>query len=250
MYYFRKSPFFCYNRVMNITDRRKLQTRYDYSVISPLYEADFGHDFTHFELIDNLIQAISKNEKLASLPIIDLGSGPGVVIDYLLQKGIRHPIAVDLTEEFCKMIREKHGTDVEVVCEDMVDFLKTVKGSSVAAYTANYSIIHIPDEEVDPLFRNIHESLAEDGLFLMSCHQGGLKGMEQEPYQTQKDPRLNIPATLVSYMNYFTEDELKSRIQKAGFKILEMHTFKTKPAPGEIPVPKIWILAKKSNNQT
>ncbi len=46
-------------------------------------------------------------------------------------------------------------------------------------------------------------------------------------------------------MNYFTEDELKQRVVNAGLEVIKIETFETKIVPGEIPVPKIWLLAKK-----
>ena len=127
----------------------------------------------------------------------------------------------------------------------MLEVLKTQPNSSVAAYIANYSLIHIPDEEVDLLLSHVCRSLATGGYFMMSCHKGTYKGMEQEPYQAQKDSRLNVEDILSTYMNYFTEEELQRRIENAGFELRKMDTVEATDVPGEIPVPKIWVLAQK-----
>ena len=50
----------------------------------------------------------------------------------------------------------------------------------IAAITAGFSIIHIPDEEVDGLFQDIYDLLVPGGLFYMSSHEGHHKGMEIE----------------------------------------------------------------------
>jgi len=141
------------------------------------------------------------------------------------------------------MFRSKHKDNIEVKCEDMVSYLDETKSASIGAYIAKYSIIHIPDEEVDGLFENIKRTLVSNGLFLMSCQKGTFKGMEQEPYQQQKDERLQTDEKLEFYINYFVEEELKIRIEKAGLKVLLLNTFESQP--GEMQVSKIWILAQK-----
>jgi predicted TPR repeat methyltransferase len=229
---------------MTTNDQRKLATQKDYSKISKMYADDFGTDRDHFDFIDQVIKLI-KERKLDSLPMIDLGCGSGVVTDYLEEKGLQNIIAVDLTPEFCKMIEAKHGDKVKVICGDMVETVKNQKPSSVASYFASFSIIHIPNEELDSLFTSISLSLTSGGFFVMSCHKGTFKGMEQEPYQTQKDSRLTENEELSAYINYFTEEELTKRITKAGMKVVRLETFEAKIVPGEFPAPKIWLLAEK-----
>jgi SAM-dependent methyltransferase len=229
---------------MTTNDQRKLATQKDYSKICRMYADDFGTDRDHFDYIDQAIKLIKERE-LDLLPVIDLGCGSGVVTDYLVEQGLQNIIAVDLTPEFCKMIEAKHSYKVKVICGDMVETVRNQKPSSVASYFASFSIIHIPDEELDGLLANISQSLAFGGSFVMSCHKGTFKGMEQEPYQTQKDSRLTEKEELSAYMNYFTEEELTNRISKAGMKIIRLETFEAKIVPGEFPVPKIWLLAEK-----
>ena len=229
---------------MTVHDKRKLVTQENYSKISKIYADDFGSNRDHFDYIDQAIELI-KIRKIDNLPVFDLGSGSGVVTDYLVEKNYPNIIAVDLTPEFCKMIEIKHGRKVKVICEDMVEIIKKQKSLSIAAYIASFSIIHIPDEELDSLFANISMSLSPGGSFVMSCHKGTFKGMEQEPYQIQKDLRLIEKDKLSTYMNYLTEDELIRRITKAGMKVLRIETFKSKVIPGELPAPKIWLLAEK-----
>lgn len=229
---------------MYLTDNRKIQTQKDYGTISDMYHADFGSDTEHFDLIDNALIFLEAHG-LKDTAVVDLGSGSGVVTTYLLEKGFKNITAVDLTPEFCEIITRKHGNNVDVICEDMTQYLRESKTSSIGGYFANYSIIHVPDEEVDQLFTDIKRTLVLGGLFLMSCHKGTFKGMEQEPYQQQKDTRLTSDKKLETYMNYFTEEELKNRINKAGLKIITMETYQAKIVPGEINVPKIWLIAEK-----
>ena len=224
-------------------DLRKTKTKNDYAIISSMYEDDFGKDYDHFDFIDQTL--FSLEESNIKLPIVDLGSGPGVVARFLEGRGVANIISVDITPEFCQMTKT-NTRYTKVICEDMVSYVDKQKDQSIGAYIANYSIIHIPDEEVDILLQNIHRSLTVNGIFMMSCHRGIFKGMEQEPYQTQNDSRLNNSEKLETYMNYFTPEELKERIHASGLIIVRLETYKTKDVPGELPVPKIWLLAKKT----
>lgn len=227
-------------------DKKKLLTRNNYSKIAKLYTQDFGKDYAHFEFIDKVINLLKK-ERLENKEIVDLGTGPGNVIDYLYQKGLRKLTAVDITPEFCNLVRKKYmkNETIKVICDDMISFVKKKKDSSIAAYIANYSIIHIPNEEVDGFFVQIKRTLMPGGLFMMSCYKGKTKDLEIDPYQIQKDPRLKVREKLVSYINHFTESELKERFKKAGLNLLKMATFKPKGCSGDFPVPKIFLIAQK-----
>jgi SAM-dependent methyltransferase len=228
-------------------DQRKQLTQKNYSGIADLYTADFGADNEHFdEFIDPLIKEIEQKGLLGQ--IIDLGSGPGNVIDYLLKFNPDNElIAVDFTPEFCKKLKIKYQKNekVKVVQGDFVQYVSSQPINSVVAYIASYSVIHVPDEEIGEFFKSLHSSLVVGGLFAFSVWEGEKKGMEKEPYQVQHDNRLQVQENLESYLNNFTEDELRERLSKAGFSILKSQAFAPTAAPGEFPQGKVWILAKK-----
>jgi SAM-dependent methyltransferase len=227
-----------------ISDSRKLTTQKDYSIISKMYADDFGADRDHFDFIDDAITDL-RNNYIDKFPVVDLGCGSGVVTDYLIEKGLKNIIAIDITPEFCEMVHQNHQDKVEIILGDITDIVHRQVTSSIGAYFASFSIIHIPNEEIEELFMDISRTLVNSGLFIMACHKGTFKGMEQEPYQTQNDPRLKEKRKLKAYMNYFTEKEITNLIEKTGMKIIRMETFEAKPVPGEFPVPKIWLLAQK-----
>ncbi len=236
---------------MNDLHEIKQKTQQDYSAISQLYIADFGSNHTHFELIDKLI-GIIRERRLLLRPTIDLGSGPGTIVDYLIKKGLWKVIAVDITPEFCDYMREKfknlEGAFVDILEGDMVELMqKELQGwrGYTAAITAGFSIIHIPDNEVDGLLKNIYDLLFAGGVFYMSCHEGTSKGMELEPYTNQKDKRFKTHERFEVYMNYFTKEELRTRIEKVGFEIIDLIRYEPDILPGEIPVAKLQVLAQK-----
>ncbi len=227
-------------------DSRKAITRHNYSSIYKLYTEDFGSDNENFDLIDKAIEII-KQEKLTVYPAVDLGTGPGNVLDYLVKHDLTNILAVDFTPEFCELLKKRYqnSKNIKIVQDDFVNFVKNQKPSSVGGYFASYSIIHIPDEEIDNLFSQIEKSLISNGVFVMSAHKGKKAKLEIDPYQVQRDSRLKTKETIKSYVKYFMEDELKERLTKAKLNILDLRTYECSEIKGDYGVPKIWVLAQK-----
>lgn len=227
-------------------DLRKVATQFDYSQISEIYANDFGTQKENLSFFKDLIFLLKKRHLEEKL-IVDLGSGPGPELDYLFKNGLKNITAVDFVPEFVSLIKAKYRQEktVQVVYQDLVEYVKKLPSLSVACFVANFSLIHIPDEEINSLFSHLARTLTWNGLFFASFHEGTFKGMEEEPYLTGKDPRMITVDKLEIYMNYFTENELKKRLQKAGFKIKKLEVTKPIFKPGEIDVKKIWVLAEK-----
>ncbi len=228
-------------------DTQKKLTQKNYSIIANLYIEDFEKDYQNFHFIDDAIK-LRKIHKLSHYPIVDLGSGPGTVIDYMIKKDkhIRALVAVDFNESFCHRMNHKyiHNQNVKIVCEDLVKYVAEQKPSSIGVYIASFSLIHIPDHEIDALFVSIHKTLVKGGIFVFSCHRGVKKGMEQEPYQKIQDTRLKHESVLLNYMNYFTEHELRERLRKAKLEIIKMEVIDASVKIGEFDNKKIWVIAE------
>ncbi|MEP7103953.1 MAG: methyltransferase domain-containing protein [Candidatus Dojkabacteria bacterium] len=228
-------------------DKKRAKTKDDYSKIAGLYFEDFGNDFDNFEAVDLFIELL-KRRHLENREILDLGSGPGNYIKYLYDNNLKNITAVEFVPEFCEILKERFkDNSLKIVKEEMLTYLKTLDANSVGSIIAGFSIIHIPDEEVDELFKEIKRILVKNGLFLMSGHKGTFKGFEEEPYLTSQDPRLKVSEKLETYTNYFTEEELKERIEKVGLKIFKIFTFKPIVRAGDIPVDKIFVITENND---
>lgn len=229
-------------------DIRKKHTHKTYSIITPLYIEDFEKNFENFHYIDDTLK-LKDLRKLTDYPTVDLGSGPGTVIDYLLKKSKKHIplIAVDFNQHFCERMNKKYAIHdhIKIVCEDITSFVKGERTSSIGVYLASYSLIHIPDSEIDEFLKNIQRSLVKNGLFLFSCYKGTHKGLELERYQVIGDSRLRHDSTLLCYMNYFTEFELEDRLTKVGIQIIKMETLPASKNEKDISHDQIWVIAEK-----
>lgn len=227
-------------------DLRKLKTQFDYSQISQRYSEDFGKLSENIPIFDELIKLL-KQRKFQEKEIVDLGSGPGTVVDYFCKNGLKNITAVDFVPEFCSIIRAKYKKEktVKVVYQDMLEFARKQLSQTIGCYVANFSLIHIPDEEIDELFIHLVRSLMWNGLFLASFYEGKYKGMEDEPYtQISESPMITVDK-LEAYMNYFQKDELQVRLEKAGLKIRRLEVIKPQLKPGEFSASSIWVLGEK-----
>lgn len=230
-------------------DIRKKQTRQNYNEIAQLYTEDFGTKIIFFDkFLDPLAISLRKNNLIKS--VIDLGSGSGNVIDYLVKLGVQNEmVGVDFSKNFCNILKKKYrkNKNIKVVYKDFVDYVARQKDDSVSAYISNYSTIHVLDEEIDFLMKNIYRSLEKNGLVVFSVYEGNKKGMELEPYQLNKDPRFKtkVREYLSSYINNFTKEELKKMFTKIGFKIIKLEKYQLEEMFGEYNQPEFWILAQK-----
>lgn len=229
-------------------DIRKKHTQHTYSKIHHIYTEDFEKDYGNFHLIDDLLD-LFRHHRLQKFPLVDLGSGPGRVIDYILKKDhkLTSIVGVDFEKNFYERMKKKYQDfdKVKIFHEDMLDFTARQKNNSIGSYIASYSLIHLPDPEIDELFLFISRSLVKRGLFLFSCYRGTRKELEQQPYQVKKDYRLNHREILLVYMNYFTENELSERLKKAGLEIIKTEILSPALQKGIFPHKQIWIIAEK-----
>lgn len=228
-------------------DIRKQQTQKNYNEITQLYTEDFGEIQYFFdEFFDPLVSNLTQNNLKNT--VVDLGTGPGNVVDYLLKFDIKNKIiGVEFAQEFCNKLKIKYSDkpQVDIVCDDFVDYVAKQPADSISAYVANYSIIHIPNEEINDLFKNIQKSLQRNGMIAFSLWEGEKKGMRQEPYQIENDQRLRTNSFLESYINDFTKKEIEKILKKVGLKIIKINVFDKKTLVSGYIKPRIFVLAQK-----
>jgi SAM-dependent methyltransferase len=230
-------------------DIRKKQTQQNYDEIAQLYTKDFGEKIIFFDkFLDPLALSLKRDNLMK--PIVDLGSGSGNVIDYLIKLGVKNEIVgVDFSKRFCKILKKKYvgNKNIKIINKDFVDYIAKQKSDSVSAYISNYSTIHVLDEEIDFLMKNIYRSLEKKGLVVFSVYEGTKKGMELEPYQVNKDSRFktSVKGFLSSYINNFTGEEVKRMFTSVGFRVIKMKKYQLEEMFGDYNQPEFWVLAQK-----
>jgi SAM-dependent methyltransferase len=227
-------------------DPRIHKTKIAYEAVADIFRADVeGMQFP-----DSAISAFIKictERNLCQHRIVDLGSGPGTFIDHLLPAGITCIDAVDLVDSFIDHLRNKYVQypGVRIIREDMIDYMTKQQDDTLGGIAATFSIVHIPEEFVNPLFAHMYRVLVPGGLVLLACHEGTTKGMEKELYQAQHDTRITSEVSLSCYMNYFTLEELEQSLKHAGFSVVHTLCIPSNGRPGDVEGNHLWVLAEK-----
>ena len=109
-------------------DKKREKTKEAYDAIAQLYTEDFGKDNEHFSIfIDRLIRDLNTLDKTKM--VIDLGSGPGNVIDYLLLHKVKNPITgVEISNMFAEKLttRFKNNQQVRIIRGDMIKYIDSL----------------------------------------------------------------------------------------------------------------------------
>ncbi|WP_424832638.1 class I SAM-dependent methyltransferase [Ruegeria sp.] len=131
--------------------------------------------------------------------VLDLGCGPGASSAVMAQAGLQVQ-AVDASAEMVRLASSHAG--VSAIQASFADL------DAVAEYDgiwANFSLLHATRADFPGYLRAIHRALKPKGHFYIAMKLGRGDG----------------PDRLGRYYSYYSEDELKTYLQKAGFRITD-----------------------------
>jgi ubiquinone/menaquinone biosynthesis C-methylase UbiE len=110
--------------------------------------------------------------------VADVGCGPGRITAHLRQLGV-DAFGIDLSPGMIEVARRDHpGLRFEL--GSMTDL--GLGDGSMAGLVAWYSLIHIPDTEIDTVFQHFHRVLQPGGPLLLSFHVGDESKVKTEGY--------------------------------------------------------------------
>lgn len=110
--------------------------------------------------------------------ILDLGCGSGRDSKLFLEKGYQ-VVAVDGSEEFCKIASDLIGQEVLNQTFENIDFKQEFDGIWACA-----SILHVPSERLPAVIGNISRALKKGGYFYASFKYGNFEGERNGRYFT------------------------------------------------------------------
>ena len=140
--------------------------------------------------------------------------------------------SIDLSEK-CIETAMQNFPGIDFIQMDMVEM--DFENESFDAINAFYSIIHIPDEQLNGLFNDFNKILKPNGKLAIVVHTGDFYGYYDE---------IETP---VFYRTY-TQNELKKYINRSGFEIIEMK--QRQPIDDfEFQSERIYLIARKANNK-
>ena len=155
--------------------------------------------------INAFLKALPKDR---GLDILDFGCGPGRDLHTFKTRGHR-PTGLDGSKTFCDMARHHSGCPVL-----HQHFLSLDLGeSNFDGIFANASLFHVPSQELPRILVECHRALRPGGILFMSNPRGDAEGWQGERYG-----------------HYMEFEASKTRLEKAGFSILD-HYYRPEGKP-------------------
>lgn len=111
-------------------------------------------------------------------PVVDVGCGPGRITAHLRDLGL-DASGIDLSPVMVELAR-KERPDMRFEVGSMTDL--ALSDGSVAGLAAWYSIIHVPDDDLDSVLIEFRRVLRPGGLLLLGFHVGDTSRLKTEGY--------------------------------------------------------------------
>jgi SAM-dependent methyltransferase len=110
--------------------------------------------------------------------VADVGCGPGRITARLRQLGA-DAFGIDLSPGMIEVARRDHP-GLRFDLGSMTDL--ALADASVAGLVAWYSLIHVPDDEIRPVFAHFHRVLRPGGPLLLGFHVGDESKLRTQGY--------------------------------------------------------------------
>lgn len=138
--------------------------------------------------------------------ILDLGCGPGQASKIFSNRKYL-VTGIDFSEEMIKLAK-KDVPNAKFIQEDMRNINEVFRENMFDGVWACASILHIPKQEVSPVFRQLHNILKENGIFYLSVKEGnGEEDRIDERYEN-----------ITRHFTYFKRDEIIRLLKSNNLK--------------------------------
>jgi SAM-dependent methyltransferase len=139
------------------------------------------------------LKLIPKNAR-----ILDAGCGSGRDAKYFKESGYE-VLAIDGSEEMCRLASELIGSDVLNMLFQDIDFIDEFDGIWASA-----SLLHVPSDEISDVLKRLKKSLKKNGILYASFKYGDFEG--------ERNGR---------YFNDLDETTSRQLFEKENFKVIK-----------------------------
>ena len=160
--------------------------------------------------------------------IVDIGCGTGFSAGYFAKKGMRAE-GCDLSSGMIAIARRNYPK-TPFSLADMREFTPKEKADGV---WAGYCLFHFEQEDFEKAIKRVKTYLKPGGVFGLVMQEGEGELERDEPF---------LPGEKI-YLRLYTEEQLKSILEKHGFEIVEQRR-KTPLYGNEFPYNKLLLIAK------
>ena len=205
--------------------------RSSYDTIADEYAKRIDGELAHKPFDCQLLDSFAEQARNQGL-VADLGCGPGMVAQYLHERGVSM-LGIDMSPRMLERAQRLHP-DVEFRGEDFTRL--EVLDNQWAGIVALYSVIHFPREEVPSVLRDFYRVLQPGGLMLLGFHVG------TEIRHASDWWGLPVDLDFV----FFEMSEMLSHVWGVGFDT-ELHVERDPYPEIELQTRRGYILARKPN---
>ncbi|MCX5384406.1 class I SAM-dependent methyltransferase [Streptomyces sp. NBC_00083] len=180
-------------------------TRASYDTVAADY-ADLVRDLLDRTPYERAVLALFAGRVKSAGPVADVGCGAGRVTAHLRDLGV-DAFGIDLSPAMIDVARRDHpGLRFEV--GSMTDL--GLADASVAGLIAWYSLIHVPDDELDPVLQHFRRVVRPGGPLLLAFHAGDGTRLKTRGYGGHP---MNV------YVHLRRPADLTARLDAAGFAV-------------------------------
>jgi SAM-dependent methyltransferase len=202
-----------------------------YDTVAPSYTAQFLHELDKKPFDRSLLTRFAAAFPFPSLPVCDLGCGPGQVGGFVAARG-PSVMGIDLS---LGMVEEARRCFPALTFEQGDMTALRLEDGSLAGIVCFYALIHIHRTVVPVALNEMHRVLASNGQLLVAVH-GGQQSLHANAMGNES---ADLDVTL------FELDELTRYIERAGFDIVEAH--QRDPYEYEHPTQRLYVWAERAN---
>ncbi len=176
------------------------------------------------------------------LQIIDIGSGTGEELRYILEKNQSITIfAVDNDKRMIKRLKKNlkqyiKSKNVIPVCEDIFKYIKTLESSSFTAVTSFWTIHNFTKTERKELLKKIYRILKSNGIFVnmdkyvYDDPEKEQKSFDEAVSRLKSISNKKVAETAIKHEQedrhpdiIMKENESAAEMKKIGFKNIKFH---------------------------
>ncbi|PIN75752.1 hypothetical protein COV18_02805 [Candidatus Woesearchaeota archaeon CG10_big_fil_rev_8_21_14_0_10_37_12] len=201
-----------------------------YKIIASAYAKTVKSENFDNEFIERFLRNFNREKK-----ILDVGCGSGNVTNDLVSKHRLNVVAIDISPAMIKLAK-KRFPKLDVRKMDLRD-LKFSSGCFDGIF-ANYSLIHISEDDVLDALKGFYHVLKKNGLLYLSLQEPTSVKQKDGLYPVAYNKKVKM------FINLFSEKEIVTYLKKAGFKILWTDRRKANKK-FEFPFNKLFLVAKK-----
>ncbi len=169
--------------------------------------------------------------------VLDAGAGNGSLSFEMQSLHGLNVTAIDFSAEMIKFAKKKYP---KIKFKEMDLQNLRFKSKSFDAIFANYSLIHIKEENFPTVLESFNRVLKNKGYLYISLQSPNNVKQRDGYYPLAYKKSSNL------FINLIKTEEIKKHLKKANFKVLEM--YQRKPdLKTEFPFNKLFIIAEKIN---